>query len=70
MVMGPSIGVILGDLEAEVIKVETQGGDPTRRLLGSGAGHFPMFKPQQAEPLPRPEKRRFDRDREPTSALI
>jgi crotonobetainyl-CoA:carnitine CoA-transferase CaiB-like acyl-CoA transferase len=43
MVMGPSIGVILADLGADVIKVEPIGGDPTRRLLGSGAGYFPMF---------------------------
>jgi crotonobetainyl-CoA:carnitine CoA-transferase CaiB-like acyl-CoA transferase len=43
MVMGPSVGVILADLGAEVIKVEPIGGDPTRRLLGSGAGYFPMF---------------------------
>lgn len=43
MVMGPSIGVILGDLGADVVKVEPEGGDHTRRLLGSGAGYFPMF---------------------------
>lgn len=43
MVMGPAIGVILGDLGADVIKVEPMGGDQTRRLLGSGAGYFPMF---------------------------
>jgi crotonobetainyl-CoA:carnitine CoA-transferase CaiB-like acyl-CoA transferase len=43
MVMGPSAGVILGDLGAEVIKVEPLGGDKTRRLVGSGAGYFPMF---------------------------
>ena len=43
MVMGPSIGVILADLGAEVIKVEPIGGDRTRNLLGSGAGYFPMF---------------------------
>lgn len=43
MVMGPSIGVILADLGADVIKVEPEGGDQTRRLLGSGAGYFPMF---------------------------
>jgi crotonobetainyl-CoA:carnitine CoA-transferase CaiB-like acyl-CoA transferase len=43
MVMGPSIGVILADLGADVIKVEPEGGDQTRQLLGSGAGYFPMF---------------------------
>lgn len=43
MVMGPSIGLILGDLGADVIKVEPVGGDHTRRLLGSGSGYFPMF---------------------------
>ena len=43
MVMGPSIGLILGDLGADVIKVEPIGGDHTRRLLGSGSGYFPMF---------------------------
>ena len=43
MVMGPSIGLILGDLGADVIKVEPIGGDQTRRLLGSGSGYFPMF---------------------------
>ncbi|PVX30671.1 CaiB/BaiF CoA transferase family protein [Sphingomonas pokkalii] len=43
MVMGPSIGVILGDLGADVVKVEPLGGDQTRKLLGSGAGYFPMF---------------------------
>jgi crotonobetainyl-CoA:carnitine CoA-transferase CaiB-like acyl-CoA transferase len=43
MVMGPAIGLILGDLGADVIKVEPIGGDHTRRLLGSGAGYFPMY---------------------------
>jgi len=43
MVMGPSIGAILADLGADVIKVEPIGGDRTRDLLGSGAGYFPMF---------------------------
>src|SRR5437763_12873680 len=43
MVMGPTCGMILGDLGAEVIKVEPLGGDKTRRLLGSGAGFFRMF---------------------------
>jgi crotonobetainyl-CoA:carnitine CoA-transferase CaiB-like acyl-CoA transferase len=35
--------MILGDLGAEIIKVEPIGGDNTRRLIGSGAGFFPMF---------------------------
>jgi crotonobetainyl-CoA:carnitine CoA-transferase CaiB-like acyl-CoA transferase len=43
MVMGPSCGMILADLGAEVVKVEPLAGDNTRRLLGSGAGFFAMF---------------------------
>jgi crotonobetainyl-CoA:carnitine CoA-transferase CaiB-like acyl-CoA transferase len=43
MVMGPTCGAVLADLGAEVIKVEPVGGDGTRRLIGSGAGFFPMF---------------------------
>lgn len=43
MVMGPTCGMILGDLGADVIKVEPIDGDKTRKLLGSGAGFFPMF---------------------------
>ena len=43
MVMGPTCGMVLADLGAEVIKVEPIAGDNTRKLLGSGAGFFPMF---------------------------
>ncbi len=43
MVMGPTCGMVLADMGAEVIKVEPVGGEGTRRLLGAGAGFFPMF---------------------------
>src|SRR4051794_13038633 len=43
MVMGPSCGLVLADLGAEVIKVEPLAGDNTRRLEAAGAGFFAVF---------------------------
>jgi crotonobetainyl-CoA:carnitine CoA-transferase CaiB-like acyl-CoA transferase len=43
MVMGPTCGLILADLGAEVIKIEPLEGDHTRHLTASGAGFFPTY---------------------------
>ena len=43
VIMGPSCGLVLADLGAEVIKVEPIDGDHTRKLTASGAGFFPTF---------------------------
>jgi crotonobetainyl-CoA:carnitine CoA-transferase CaiB-like acyl-CoA transferase len=43
-VMGPTAGLILADMGADVYKVERTGrGDDTRWLKGFGAGFFPYF---------------------------
>lgn len=42
-VMGPTAGLLLADLGAEVIHVERTDGDPTRRLQGFGTGYFPFY---------------------------
>jgi crotonobetainyl-CoA:carnitine CoA-transferase CaiB-like acyl-CoA transferase len=60
MVMGPTCGLVLADLGAEVIKVEPLEGDNTRRLMGAGAGFYAMFnrnKKSLALDLKRPEGR-------------
>jgi crotonobetainyl-CoA:carnitine CoA-transferase CaiB-like acyl-CoA transferase len=60
MVMGPSCGLALADLGAEVIKVEPLAGDNTRRLEAAGAGFFPVFnrnKKSLAVDLQKPEGR-------------
>jgi len=43
MVMGPTCGMILAQLGAEVIKVEPPAGDKTRALGGMGTSFFPLF---------------------------
>src|ERR1700742_3647540 len=43
MVMGPTCGMILAQLGAEVIKVEPPVGDKTRSLGGMGTSFFPLF---------------------------
>lgn len=48
MVMGPAAGAILAGLGAEIVRIEPAGGDPTRTLLGSGAGYFPMYNRHKA----------------------
>ena len=42
-IMGPSAGLILADLGADVIKIEPPNGDPTRRRIGFAAGFFATF---------------------------
>ena len=42
-IMGPTAGLILADLGADVIKIEPAGGDHTRRLYGFAAGFFATF---------------------------
>ena len=42
-VMGPTTGLLLADMGAEVIHVEPPEGDATRRLKGFGAGYFSFY---------------------------
>ena len=65
MVMGPTCGMVLADMGAEVIKVEPIDGDRTRRLLGAGAGFFPMFNRNKKSIAHRPAQRRGRGDRAP-----
>ncbi len=42
-VMGPTTGLLLADMGAEVIHIEPTHGDETRRLKGFGTGYFPFY---------------------------
>ncbi|BBK41013.1 CoA transferase [Allostella vacuolata] len=42
-VMGPSCGLVLADLGADVVRIEPPGGDRTRRLPGFAVGFFASF---------------------------
>lgn len=42
-VMGPTTGLLLADMGAEVIHIEPTQGDETRRLKGFGTGYFPFY---------------------------
>ena len=42
-IMGPTAGLILADLGADVIKIEPKDGDATRRRIGFAAGFFATF---------------------------
>ncbi len=42
-VMGPTAGLLLADLGAEIIHIEPPEGDATRRLKGFGTGYFPFY---------------------------
>ena len=60
MIMGPSCGMILADLGADVVKVEPgPAGDNSRRLTGAAIGFFPTLQPQQAQHLRRYEESRW-----------
>jgi crotonobetainyl-CoA:carnitine CoA-transferase CaiB-like acyl-CoA transferase len=42
-VMGPTTGLLLADMGAEVLHIEPLDGDATRRLRGFGTGYFPFY---------------------------
>src|SRR5258706_11427618 len=60
--MGPSCGLVLADLGADVIKLEPAEGDRTRRLAGFASGFFAYFnrnKRSLAVDLKAPDGRRI-----------
>ena len=57
--MGPTAGLVLGDLGADVYKVERTGrGDDTRWLKGFGAGFFTYFNRNKRSLVDRPQVRK------------
>jgi crotonobetainyl-CoA:carnitine CoA-transferase CaiB-like acyl-CoA transferase len=73
MVMGPAAGAILAALGADVVRVEPLGGDRTRRLLGSGAGYYPMYNRHKASiciDLKHPEGVQVARDLSAASDIL
>ena len=54
MVMGPTCGMVLADLGAEVIKVEPIDGDSTRTPARRRHRLLPAVQPQQEEHRDRP----------------
>jgi hypothetical protein len=56
MVMGPTCGMILAQLGAEVIKVEPPAGDKTHALGGMGTAFFPLFNRGKRSVVPDLEK--------------
>ena len=73
MVMGPTCGMVLADMGAEVIKVEPIEGDRTRHLLGAGAGFFSMFnrnKKSIAIDLQQPEGAQLARQLATTADVV
>jgi crotonobetainyl-CoA:carnitine CoA-transferase CaiB-like acyl-CoA transferase len=74
-VMGPTAGMVLADMGAEVIKIEpAPRGDDTRRIKGFGTGFFPAFnrnKKSLVIDLKRPEgKAIMDRLIETADVLV